>query len=397
LEKHAERVTRHENQARRLAAARLVQLSALEAADAAGDVDAPMSIALLQNNIEEAEYQATMDLPIELTNEEKTEHSNAWRTYRERNTRLETQRGQAFSMIRGQCMQVLLDKMKDDTDWTLASESYDPLTLLRLIEKTILAQTEDQYPYATVYEQECTLYSFTQNSLTNEQWYERFNTKIDVGSAIGVTRQHQVLLETVTAEIGDGKTKFEDLTSDEQEDVRTKAEERYLSYVFLRQRGKQHNKLKIDLQNDFTTGDNRYPKNRQATLHLLDKYSKSAVVSATTSEGTAFTQRGDKGKGTQKPFDKEYWKDKTCYHCNKQGHPATHCRNKKASNGGEKDKNDDDKYCSSKSSSKTNSINKMQKKLKKSFATLETKIQEMEKEDSDMTDSDSNAEEASHF
>jgi hypothetical protein len=54
-------------------------------------------------------------------------------------------------MIWGQCMQVLLDKMKHDLDWNSTSESYDPLTLLKLIEKTILAQTEDQYPYATVY------------------------------------------------------------------------------------------------------------------------------------------------------------------------------------------------------------------------------------------------------
>jgi hypothetical protein len=56
-------------------------------------------------------------------------------------------------MIRGQCMQVLLDKMKRDPNWTPTSESYDPLTLLKLIEKTILAQTEDQYPLATIYEQ----------------------------------------------------------------------------------------------------------------------------------------------------------------------------------------------------------------------------------------------------
>jgi hypothetical protein len=102
---------------------------------------------------------------------------------------------------------------------------------LRLIEKTILAQTEDQYPYATVYEQECTLYSFAQNSLTNEQWYERFNTKIGVGSVIGVTRQHQILLEHVTAESGT-TNKFKDLSDADQEDVRAKAEEWYLSYVF---------------------------------------------------------------------------------------------------------------------------------------------------------------------
>jgi hypothetical protein len=77
------------------------------------------------------------------------------------------------------------------------------------------------------------------------------------------------------------------------------------------------------------------------------------------------------------------------------GHPSSHCHSKKANDGGGSQKNDDDKSRSSKSS-KTGSINKLQKKLKKSFATLETKIQELEKEDSDMTDSDSN-DEASHF
>ena len=250
-----------------------------------------MLLALLDNEIDEATYQATLALPIKLDDMEQTHHYNEWRTYRERTSRLEKQRGQAFSMIRGQCMQVLLDKMKHDIDWIPASESYDPLTLFKLIEKTILAQTEDQYPYATIYEQECTLYSFNQNNLTNEQWYERFNTRIDVGSAIGVTRQHRILLEHVASETSPATT-FDAMSPDEQLETRQKAKERYLSYVFLRQSGKQHNKLKVDLQNDFTTGDDRYPKNRQATLHLLDKYSKSVIVSPTTpTEGTSFAHQ----------------------------------------------------------------------------------------------------------
>jgi hypothetical protein len=66
---------------------------------------APLSLlAVLLNEIEEAEYQATVEVPIKLNETEKTEHDIAWRAYSERNTRLETQRGQAFSMIRGQCM-----------------------------------------------------------------------------------------------------------------------------------------------------------------------------------------------------------------------------------------------------------------------------------------------------
>jgi hypothetical protein len=84
--------------------------------------------------------------------------------------------------------------MKQDTDLNTVSISYDPLTLYRLIEGTVLAQTEDQYPFATVYDQELSFYLFKQDNLSNPQWYERFNTKFDVNRAIGVTRQHKVVL-----------------------------------------------------------------------------------------------------------------------------------------------------------------------------------------------------------
>jgi threonine synthase len=36
--------------------------------------------------------------------------------------------------------------------------------------------------------------------MSNLQWYEKFNTKVDVGSAISVTQQHKVLLEYVAQE-----------------------------------------------------------------------------------------------------------------------------------------------------------------------------------------------------
>jgi hypothetical protein len=50
-----------------------------------------------------------------------------------------------------------------------------------------LAQMEDQYPFATLYDQELGFYSFRQETMSNPQWYEKFNTKVDFGSAIGVT------------------------------------------------------------------------------------------------------------------------------------------------------------------------------------------------------------------
>ena len=84
-------------------------------------------------------------------------------------------------------MQVLPDNIKHDTNQDNTSESYNPLTLLKLIEETILAHNKDQYFYAKLYNQQCALYNFHQHNLINEQYYEKFNTKTDVGEAIGIT------------------------------------------------------------------------------------------------------------------------------------------------------------------------------------------------------------------
>ena len=92
-------------------------------------------------------------------------------------------------------MQVLIDNTMDDTDWYNAGESYDPLTVLNLIDKKILSQTKYQYWYATVYDQECEIYGHQQQNLTNKQYCEKFNTKVDVGEDTGIKIQHRVLIE----------------------------------------------------------------------------------------------------------------------------------------------------------------------------------------------------------
>ena len=111
-----------------------------------------MGLAIFINDIDEAAYQATANPAINLNDNEKTQYGNEWRTHRERVDRLEKQRVQAFSMVIVQFTQIIMDKMNHNPDWDTASTSYDPLKFMALIEKTILAQTEDQCPFATVYE-----------------------------------------------------------------------------------------------------------------------------------------------------------------------------------------------------------------------------------------------------
>jgi hypothetical protein len=159
----------------------------------------------------------------------------------------------------------------------------------------------------------------------------------------------------------------------------------------------QHGNLKVDLQNDFTIGDNRYPKNRQQTLHLLDKYSKTMVAKVTHSEGTSFAQKGGRGGGKRSisgngkgrdysTYDKKYWNDKECYKCHNKGHPATHCPNKPS--------DDDDRSTVSAASS----IKKLKKDLnsiKKSFTTVNNQLAQLKEADSDISELE--GEEASYF
>ncbi len=58
-----------------------------------------------------------------------------------------------YSLVLGQCTTVLHNKMKQDADWQAVSDYYNPLKLLKLIEKFILKQSDNQYKIGIVIEQ----------------------------------------------------------------------------------------------------------------------------------------------------------------------------------------------------------------------------------------------------
>jgi hypothetical protein len=153
----------------------------------------------------------------------------------------------------------------------------------------------------------------------------------------------------------------------------------------------------VDLQNDFTTGDNHYPKNCQHTLHLLDKYSKTVIAKVTQSEGTSLAQKGGRSGGNQSSsgngkgrdsstYDKKYWNDKECYKCQTKGHPETHCPKKPS---------DDDDRSTASAASSVKKIKKDLKSIKKAFTTVNTQLAQLKEADSEISELE--GEEASHF
>lgn len=75
-------------------------------------------------------------------------------------------------LILGQCTAALKDKkMKSDKEeWETTTKSYDPIQLYKIVEWSILKQSESEYVFATGYEHEMAVKTFKQGSLSNAAW-----------------------------------------------------------------------------------------------------------------------------------------------------------------------------------------------------------------------------------
>ena len=144
LDRHAAYVQVHEDGRQRLKSAREKEVQALKIAVSKNVEGSAIKLAELENQMAEADLVSPDDLRIKLTTQEESLMDNAWRNHRDRTGKLRVHRGKIFGIVKGQCQQVLIDKMKYQPEWDQVNESADPLALYDLIEKTILSQTDDQ-------------------------------------------------------------------------------------------------------------------------------------------------------------------------------------------------------------------------------------------------------------
>jgi hypothetical protein len=79
-------------------------------------------------------------------------------------------------------MQVLIDMMKLDANWGMVSDLFDPIALLKLYEKLVLKQFDNQYMTADLIDKQLPILHLQRQDgqVSNATYYNQFTTKVEV-------------------------------------------------------------------------------------------------------------------------------------------------------------------------------------------------------------------------
>ncbi len=246
---------------------------------------------------------------MKLTDNERRAHSNAWRTHQETTESLKKSRGKIYFLLLGQCTQVLVDKMKQDTDWVSISDSFEPHLLLKLIEKFVLNQSNNQCKTAVLIAEQLSILQFRQDDqLGNAAYYDRFTTRVEVARQAGVCYYSPDLLEDKAMQLKLGS--YDTLSDADKKKVIDSIEQEYLAYLFLNNsNAKMHSQLK-DVANDYSKGNtDAYLNDIHKALTLMNEYKPLKLDSpAIPVQGTTFVTK-DQGGNKKGKGKTQYLKD----------------------------------------------------------------------------------------
>jgi hypothetical protein len=258
----------------------------------------------LDDQIAKGEIELADEVKMKLTKDKKIAHANAWRTHRETTESLKKSRGKVYSLLLSQYTQVLVDKMKQDIDWVMISESFHPILLFKLIEKFVLKQSNNQYRMVVMIAKQLSILSFHQGDhLGNAAYYDCFTTRAEVAHQAGVCSYSPALLEDKATQLKLGD--FDKLSYADKKKIIDQVKQEYLAYLFLNNsNAKMHTQLKKDVANDYSKGNtNAYPNNIHMALTLMNEYKPLKLDTPTIPvQGTAFVTgaKGNKKKGGDK-------------------------------------------------------------------------------------------------
>jgi hypothetical protein len=140
----------------------------------------------------ENEVVLTIPLPTEPTTTGavttiSTSHSLIFKgqidQYIRREAILQENMQKAYSLIIGQCTELLRANLKQSSEWTQVSSAFDVLGLTKLIKSIVFKFDNPKFLPVSLHQAKQNFYSLCQGIMTNAEYLEKFNNHMDIASS----------------------------------------------------------------------------------------------------------------------------------------------------------------------------------------------------------------------
>ena len=113
--------------------------------------------------------------------------------YVKRDSILEENIQKAYSLMLGQCTELLKNKLKTTTDWTTVSTYFYLLGLMKTIRSVIFKIEDQRYLPLSLHHANSNFYYFRQNNLSNPEYLEKFTNLVDMAESFDGQLHDQAL------------------------------------------------------------------------------------------------------------------------------------------------------------------------------------------------------------
>ena len=198
-----------------------------------------------------------------------------------------------YSLVWGQCTDIMRQKIEALHDFEEMSTNGDGLALLKAIKNTAFSFQSQKYFPHSLYESTRRFYMTVQGKyMTNQAYLEQFQNMIDVIVHTGGMVGHQPgIIRAIMRERGIDPT---NATTMQQMEIEKEAQNRYLAVAFMLGSDKaRFGRLLENLENDYLQGQNNYPTSITAAYNLLPNWKQDPRnlirTSGPVSNGVLFT------------------------------------------------------------------------------------------------------------
>ncbi|CAB9508165.1 hypothetical protein SEMRO_336_G120260.1 [Seminavis robusta] len=184
--------------------------------------------------------------------------------------KIKENRQNAFSLIWGQCSDTLRAKVEASVDLAALNQAANVIGLLQAIRSVMLQFQTRKYQPLAILESKRRAMTFRQGDKSAEEYYRLFKQKVEATEHNGGSFGYETSLLQAALPTG---TTMEQATIDEVNAAMKIVREWTLATMFLSNSDQgRYSDLLIDLENEFTRGDDNYPKTLADAYARLDGY-----------------------------------------------------------------------------------------------------------------------------